>query len=265
MATFRIENSLGEVLATGFKTIAEAIAESESWGDIPMIPMTEDFDGMADAVIDESTGETLLFLTSREPVCRMFGIEPGEGFTSGLMVVGTYSADEISALDKKAEQKFYIVETDFVGSGEGDFHGVVITTKAPTTNMSGEIRLNGWLGTTNDWTSYAHGEYDSLEVAEKAVIEIFGDVREYINMDCGTIAAYKIGKFFQWGKEGTVSWLYESMREDITAQTTDSELAELLEAYESSANDEGGTLSSRAAKILEKFRDDLLEGDGWNE
>jgi hypothetical protein len=34
--------------------------------------------------------------------------------------------------------------------------------------MSREIRTSGWLGTTNDWAKYAHGEFNTIEEAREA-------------------------------------------------------------------------------------------------
>lgn len=68
---------------------------------------------------------------------------------------------------------FYLISSEYVGPNKansagdiiGDSETIVITTTPPTANMSGEVLTSGWLGTTNDWASYAKGEYKSLELA----------------------------------------------------------------------------------------------------
>ena len=69
--------------------------------------------------------------------------------------------------------KYYIIENDYVGPNRA---GHELTTPAYTiqttpgrTNMSHEERINGWLGTTNDWHVAAHGEYSDAA----GVIEFF--------------------------------------------------------------------------------------------
>ena len=164
-------------------------------------------------------------------------------------------------------KKFWIVSTKYVGPNASDAKNcdsdtLAITTRQPTTNMSHEPRDSGWLGTTNDVSLTAHGVYDSLELAEAALEAKFPETRECGDseneFDDAIVISYKIGVYQQWSAEGTANWLYETMRGDITASTTNEELAALLESYESEANSEGGTLDSSASEMLEKFRDDLI-------
>ena len=72
---------------------------------------------------------------------------------------------------------YYVIESEYVGpntQGRIDSHLVTITTDAPRTNLSHEVRLDGWIGTTNDTSRHAHGAYTSEDDAREAVAELFG-------------------------------------------------------------------------------------------
>jgi len=54
---------------------------------------------------------------------------------------------------------YYIIETDYVGINQQqhiDAHEYAITKTPPRTNAGGEVKTRGWLGTTNDWSRWAH-------------------------------------------------------------------------------------------------------------
>ena len=75
--------------------------------------------------------------------------------------------------------KYYIEEIRYCGPDEHtdkyiDFDRFEITTRPTRTNMTHEICLDGWLGTSNDIARYAHGGYDSLAAAEYAVQNLLG-------------------------------------------------------------------------------------------
>jgi hypothetical protein len=67
-------------------------------------------------------------------------------------------------------QKFYVVESHDTNKDD-ETRTFTIQVNAPTTNMSGEEREDGWLGTTNDIWEYAHGAFDTIEAA-RAFIQI---------------------------------------------------------------------------------------------
>lgn len=78
---------------------------------------------------------------------------------------------------------YYIIETIYVGPNQNqdeyvDADRIEISTSPATANMSHEKRTEGWCGTTNDWSVYAHGEYATIEEARAAITEKFGEVRE---------------------------------------------------------------------------------------
>src|SRR5256885_2081753 len=78
---------------------------------------------------------------------------------------------------------YYVIESKYVGPNQDqsqycDVDTIGIFTAPGKTNSSREVRLEGWLGTTNDWSEYAHGEYESVEAAEAAIREKWGHTRD---------------------------------------------------------------------------------------
>ncbi len=69
------------------------------------------------------------------------------------------------------EQKFYVVETNYVDNENGD--KVEIRTAPARTNFSHEVRIIGFCGATNNRAVYAHGEYATLEAARAAIASLF--------------------------------------------------------------------------------------------
>ena len=67
--------------------------------------------------------------------------------------------------------KYYVIEVEYVGCNDTVAdpmaHRVEICTEIPRTNMSGEPRADGWLGTSNDWSRHARGCYETLEAARE--------------------------------------------------------------------------------------------------
>jgi len=64
------------------------------------------------------------------------------------------------------ERHFYLVATSYAGPNPSEMRGSArwldICTEPGVTNQSGEPRVTGWLGTTNDWSKSARGEFSSL-------------------------------------------------------------------------------------------------------
>jgi hypothetical protein len=59
--------------------------------------------------------------------------------------------------------------------------------------------------------------------------------------------------------ENTADWIYELMRVDVDADTTDERIAELVASYEALANAEGYTLDSDADDHMKAFRQDMRD------
>jgi hypothetical protein len=177
--------------------------------------------------------------------------------------------------------RYYVVGLEYVGPGQDedryvDADRVQVWANAPRTNGSHEARTEGWCGTTNDWATYAHGEYLSLCQAISAISKKFGPVRDVTQDDPDTrrdlseciqgkiYASYKKGAYEPLSKNGTIDWTYESIREDVTADTSDVKIETLIEDYEFTANEEGYTLNARALKSCmeerrQELRDELVE------
>jgi hypothetical protein len=100
-ATYRIEsdacNNKGGVMAAGFSSVADAIADANSWGRA-CIALTENFDGHCWSVVNKLTGEAVCYLADLHTIAEKYKIEPGEAFYVGAMRVDSYSAEEIAEL-----------------------------------------------------------------------------------------------------------------------------------------------------------------------
>lgn len=157
---------------------------------------------------------------------------------------------------------FYITSSEYVGPNLDErlnSHEYRIQTWEPETNMSHAVRTDGWLGTTNDVAAYAHGEFETEEAARAEVERLLADTG-YRELDCddpGSIddgeelyytARYAVGRYETWGREGTSNWCYEGVNADVTADTTDERIKELVAEYEGAANGEGFSLDLRTVE-----------------
>ncbi|MTH95540.1 hypothetical protein [Roseibium sp. RKSG952] len=158
---------------------------------------------------------------------------------------------------------FYIVENTYVGPNQNedsylDCNTIVIQEEPALTNMSREPRTEGWCGTTNDWSVTAHGAYESLSDAQAAIGRIFGEVRfAETERGCGIVETYKPGKFEPLSVETTGIWAVEN--DDITADTSDERIEELVNEYEAIANGDGQTLHSCLERDMRAHRDNLRD------
>ena len=127
--------------------------------------------------------------------------------------------------------------------------------------MSHEPVIDGWAGTTQDFSVFAHGEYHSQEDAQKAIEKLFGDVRyedengPFASMDNDTVLVCKPGKFAPMTKQATVDWLYDACNSEITENTTDDELEEMLKQAQEEAERFGMELYHCGLDFLTEMRD----------
>lgn len=159
---------------------------------------------------------------------------------------------------------YYIVETNYVGPNRTqgqyvDADRIEIRTSPAITNMSHEQRAEGWCGTTNDWSVYAHGEYASFDNAQAAIAETFGEVREFEPDDEAVVEIYRRGKYEPMSRQATADWVYAAAEFDLSANTTDERIAQLVADYEFEANSNGYTLDSDLEEILQELRDELKD------
>jgi hypothetical protein len=173
---------------------------------------------------------------------------------------------------------YYLIENEYVGPNKRDSHGIwigdsrimSICTKPGKTNMSGEERTDGWLGTTNDNSETAHGEFETIEAARSAAHKMgfvktyeseseyaayedeeYGIVEQWISEDAAR-AQWDAGDWFinGLGRAGTCS------EYGITANTTDEELNEMVERAEREANENDAELHG-TLELFTELRDDL--------
>ncbi len=153
--------------------------------------------------------------------------------------------------------KYYIIEINYIGPNPlCDVDTIGIYKTPAYGNMSKEPVVDGWAGTTNDWATYAHGEFDSIEEARAKIAELYPERREideYDDYENVIVELYKPGKYAEMSKEGTSDWLARDLR--LTGDETDEQLQEIIEIAESNANDEGCTLHSDAFGIKADERD----------
>ena len=80
--------------------------------------------------------------------------------------------------------KYYIISTEDVGpNAKPNNKKIEIRTEPGTTNQGGEIKLSGWLGTTNDYAKYAYGEYNSLKEACSFIAKEYPEYDENIDLN----------------------------------------------------------------------------------
>ena len=174
--------------------------------------------------------------------------------------------------------RYYLVSSEYVGPNASnlstDFdrivygHYVDIRTVPGTTNMSHEPRTDGWLGTTNDWAEYAHGEYATLEDARAARAEMFpqtfassrDDEDLMVGLDDDDEPIEAVERVYVGPGENVVdaeTWLYDAAREDLSAETSDEQLAELAAEYKKDAAIDKIILWDDVEEFLRQIRDEM--------
>jgi len=158
-------------------------------------------------------------------------------------------------------------KTNSMGSPMGDTLIAQIQTAPGTTNSSNEERTNGWLGTTNDISHNAYGEFETLEEARAKIHDMgYTSARELdedeacddeiIETWISENAAYgqwTAGEFFDGiGREGACD------EYGITAKTTDEEITKMVEKAEAEANDNEIELHE-CQEYFEELREELQE------
>ena len=165
---------------------------------------------------------------------------------------------------------FYLTSSEYVGpnarSLENDYRRIVyghyidIQTAPGLRNMSHEPCVDGWLGTTNDWAEYAHGEYDTIESAQSARDEKFpetftaeNDPREDWPEEIVVERVY-VGPGENYFDASV--WAYDDGQQQITAVTTDDQIKALVTESEAAAACEGVTLWGDVETVYREIRED---------
>ncbi|WP_419606789.1 hypothetical protein [Thiolapillus sp.] len=162
--------------------------------------------------------------------------------------------------------KFYIEEVRYCGPNSQDekyidFDRFEITIAPPRTNASNEIRVNGWLGTSNDVARYAHGVYESLADAEGAVEHMLG--HEYRRARGDSLPPGSIASVYHPGRVPPVTDEFLGLWLDtveVPADADDEHLARLAEElYIDLVEDGGGASAARILECLLVMRDNARE------
>ena len=79
--------------------------------------------------------------------------------------------------------KYYVLSRCYVGPNQHDINDVenildghyyYISTEPGRKNMSREVAITGWLGTTSDISKTAHGEFETIESAQAKISSEIG-------------------------------------------------------------------------------------------
>ena len=166
---------------------------------------------------------------------------------------------------------FYLISIEYVGANKldsrghiiGDSETVQLTTTPPKTNMSGEVLVNGWLGTTNDWSHNALGEFKTLEDALEE-LKILGFTSRVDSDSCNVVSEWQrpSAALEKWSAE---DWLLNTMGAelickdyDITAETTDDELEIISDNINKEAEGDNVNLFG-SMELLMELRNDLRD------
>lgn len=154
---------------------------------------------------------------------------------------------------------FYLILRRYVGadSRATDSGYIIITDSPATTNGSGEPKLSGWCGTTNDFSVTAHGQFNTLVAARRAAVSLGNGIRP-VDVDCGVAGAietYRVGGLIPLCREQSADWIYPIITVGITPDSTDADLASLLDHLHYCATFEGYILHDSVAEMLADYRD----------
>ena len=165
------------------------------------------------------------------------------------------------------KKKFYIIEYNYVGPNQGDrrwvdFDSLEIQTEPGVTNLSHEPKITGWLGTYNDISQTAHGEYPSLKAALKYISDHWYvrpiDEDEEPFDDESIVWAGKFGSYKPCSEEGTDNMLYEYTDQHVTGTMSDAELEQMAKELIEDSHEQGCALYEPRA-FLERVREQKRE------
>lgn len=173
---------------------------------------------------------------------------------------------------------FYVISHIYCGPNKNsrtliDADTVEIWSEPAQTNLSKEVCIEGWCGTSNDWSLTAYGAFDTLEKA-RAYIDENWDIREldsksdsFIDYSFGefVVAKFKVGQYAMMPDDEVADWAYQGLISDISIDTTDAQIAELAQEYEKDANTYGSSVIHCIKDVMieyrQRLRDDQAERD----
>jgi len=178
---------------------------------------------------------------------------------------------------------FYLIHHSDIGPNDRDSSGnykpecghMEITTVPGRKNMSHEICTDGWLGSCNDNSSTAYGEYDTIEDARAEAADrgytveadyydeditvcdcdLTDDDGNDVECDCSADGTREIwyapvDKMDQWD---TDDYFY-AVQSEITAEMSDVELADWVSKNETEAKNENVNLHGDVEEWANKIR-----------
>lgn len=153
---------------------------------------------------------------------------------------------------------YYVISREYTGPNNIlNSDTIRISTEPARTNLSNEVRTEGWCGTTNDWSTHAHGAYETLDQARTALRSVCDVRRSESDHDDSTVEVYTIGAHEQMDAGSSAEWVYPCT---VTALTTDAEIEAIVIEAADDCLAEGCALDTEAAtKCLTGKRDDLIE------
>lgn len=170
------------------------------------------------------------------------------------------------------EGSFYLIWREYLGPNREDHlndNFYFITTKPARYNMSHQICLDGWAGTTNDWSVTALGEYSTIEAARECILENdeyateIPETDEFYPHDMiddyEILEVYRETPYIRLDPESTYNWIFPGT--EINPDATDEELETLAETLEKEAQSEAGYTLTDLLEILKTYRDELLEDE----
>lgn len=168
---------------------------------------------------------------------------------------------------------FYVIRSEYVGSNTVDSTGAIIgdsvemmiTTQIGQKNLSREDCSEGWLGTTNDISLNACGEFKTLEEAVSHVNDKGFTVEKESESDDKNVISTWISESANRDKWDAGSYYIDGLGTEetikefgLTADSTFEEISSMAEKAECEARNENielfGTL-----EMLENLRDELKE------
>ena len=182
---------------------------------------------------------------------------------------------------------YYLIEHEYVGPNQHclatDYNNIVnghyfvIQDRPGLTNMSHEPRTEGWLGTTNDWSETALGEYPTEKAAEKAVLEKLQEIGVGYRMEepdpgdvivwssgeevCRKLATYYVGDDTWANLLDAGEWLQDVSDQELGlyAGMSEEEQEAVCSRLESEARSAGARLWGLEEEIMRRV--DELSGE----
>jgi len=161
--------------------------------------------------------------------------------------------------------KYYLIRIEDQQPDKHNFEPnpvMLVQTEPGRMNMSGKPSTDGWLGTTNNQSYFAFGEFDCLEDALDAA-DREGFTEEYyesIYLQDPSVVAVIITKEDSLQQAYAYDWFSFVDAEElgITADTTDRELQQIIKDLEEEAYEEGFILTHTEEFVYE-VRDSLTK------